>query len=251
MIFKEDHCYLVNQDDTTEIGIISLGKYLFKEMNTNLFPKVFADANKPPQVEDIFFDIAGIYVNERIYDYFRLKDEIPVKIENSFDVIFIFPEISRYNFQFSEIVNFRIFHYFGYFYQEYSSSENLPYFVNRITKHDNNSAVISYQDKTNSLGYYEDSLILTTYPRIMIKFNNPSIKPFQPSEKYIKISNERSDIELSIPVDQLPQDMTEKYITEIITKLVNLKYNSNFTSSQIMRAETSKDILEQWTIFKR
>lgn len=237
MIFREKSCYFINNKDSIKLGNLSLEKDLFKEMKTELFPNIqYEEEGQPPHQKKAYEEIQGIYINSKIFDSFIMEGEKIKKVGNDFDVLFIFPEKRRYNFQFNEVIRYRVFHYLGFLYQDPSSRQNLPCYVKNITKLNDNSIIISYEDKSNYMRDRDkmDSLIFTTCPNIKLEFSNENVKGFQKTTEYIKLSENMQNISLSVPTYSLPQDITEIYITEIITHLINLKYNSQYKTSDII-----------------
>ena len=145
--------------------------------------------------------------------------------------------MSRYNFQFSQAMGYRVFHYLGFLYQEPSCNQNLPYYVQYITKRDNNSFLITYMDKSNYMGEKDkiDTIIFSTFPTIKIEFSDNNLGSFQQSKEYIKLSDEIiKEVDLSIPAKSIPQDITEFYLREIITTLVNIKFNTKLKTNDII-----------------
>ena len=136
-------------------------------------------------------------------------------------------------------MNYRIFHYFGSFYQEPSNGENLPYDIKTIKKNNDNSFSVTYVDNSNYLNLTGsiDTLIFYTFPNIKIEFSNDNLTNFQKSKDYIKLTDEILEgISVPIPTNSLPQDVTEFYLTEIITKLLNIKFKTNFKTREIFES---------------
>jgi hypothetical protein len=237
----DDKCYMVNSNDTMMIGDIRLKKALFQSLNTDLLSiiqnKEFDEFN--PSEEETLMDnsITGVYINSKIFDCFELKNGTINKIDNSFDILFIYPEMSRYNFQFSHSLGYRVLHYLGFLYQEPSCNQNLPYYVQNIIKRDDNSFLMTYSDKTTCLNLNdkEDSLIFSTYPKIKIEFSNKNLEGFQQSKEYFKLSDEIiKEVYITIPANTLPQDINELYIREIVTQIINIKFNTKLKTKDIV-----------------
>jgi hypothetical protein len=234
---KGDFCFFINGKDTIKLGLISHKKDLFQGLNTELFPNIQNNGMDPPQQIDVYNDIEGIYINSKIFDCFDLKNGSIKKIDNAFDILFIYPEMSRYNSQFSQTLGYRVFHYLGFLYQEYSPGQNLPYYVQHITKKDDNSFLITYMDKSNYMGEKDkkDTIIFSTFPTIKIEFSDKKLGSFQRSTEYIKLSDEIiKEVNFSIPANSIPQDISELYLKEIITQLVNIKFNTKLKTSDII-----------------
>lgn len=237
MTVKGDSCFFIDNKDTIKLGSIRLKKDLFQGLNTELFPNIQNDGMNPPQQIDVYYEIAGIYINSKIFDCFDLNNGSIKKIDNAFDILFIYPEMSRYNFQFSQVLGYRVFHYLGFLYQEPSCRQNLPYYVQYIAKRDNNGFLLTYIDKSNYMGEKDkkDTLIFSTFPTVKIQFSDKNLGSFQQSIEYIKLSDEIiKEVNLSIPANSLPQDITELYLREIITQLVNIKFNSKLKTNDII-----------------
>lgn len=237
MRVKGDCCFFINSKDTIKLGSISHKKDLFQGLNTELFPNTQNDGMDPPQQIDVYNDIEGIYINSKIFDCFDLKNGSIKKIDNAFDILFIYPEMSRYNFQFSQTLGYRVFHYLGFLYQEPSCGQNLPYYVQYIAKRDNNSFLITYMDKSNYMGEKDkkDTIIFSTFPTIKIEFSDKNLGSFQQSTEYIKLSDEIiKEVNFCIPANSIPQDITELYLREIITQLVNIKFNTKLKTNDII-----------------
>ena len=233
--------YLINGDDTVKLGNNSLKKDLFQGLNSELYPTIQNDGSNPPNRIDVYDEIEGIYINSKIFNSFKSENGQIKKIDDEFDILFIYPEMSRYNFQFSEVLGYRIFHYLGYLYSDPSNGQNLPYYVQKITQMDKNSLNITYTDNSNFISNSVDklnkidSLVFSTYPAIKIDFSNKDLIGFQKSSQYIKLSDELlKDINISIPTNSIPQDINELYLREVITKLVNKKFNLNLKTNEIL-----------------
>jgi hypothetical protein len=239
MTVKGDSCFFIDGADTINLGRISLKKNLFKNIDKELFPKIQNDGLEPPQQIQVYSEIEGIYINSKIFECFDEENGKVKKNDNAFDVLFIYPEISRYNFQFSQTVDYRIFHYLGFLYQDHSSLQNLPYSVRQIAKKDNNSILLSYVVKSNDVQEdteNADTLILSTFPSIRIQFSDNNLQNFQKSIEYIKLSNELSKgINLSVPANSLPQDIIELYLRELITNLINVKFKTKFKTYEMFK----------------
>ncbi len=243
LIIKDDNSYLINGEDTIKLGNNSLKKDLFQGLNAELYPTIQNDGSNPPDRIDIYDEIEGIYINSKIFDSFRAEKGEITKIDNNFDILFIYPEMSRYNFQFSETLSYRIFHYSGYLYTEPSNRQNLPYFVNKITQKDNNSLLMTYTDKSNFMGNMNniDTLVFSTYPAIKFEFSNKDLSGIQKSSLYIKLSDDiLNEINISTPPNTIPQDINELYLREIITKLLNKKFNSSLNTNEILEKNEQK-----------
>lgn len=235
--------YLINGEDTVNLGNNTFKKDLFQGLKAELFPTIQNDGSNPPDRIDIYDEIEGIYINSKIFDSFRAEKGEITKIDNNFDILFIYSEMSRYNFQFSETLSYRIFHYSGYLYAELSNRQNLPYFVNKITQKDNNSLLMTYTDKSNFMGNMNniDTLVFSTYPAIKFEFSNKDLSGIQKSSLYIKLSDDiLNEINISTPPNTIPQDINELYLREIITKLLNKKFNSSLNTNEILEKNEQK-----------
>jgi len=226
---------LANNSDTVIIGKTSLKKDLFDTINKKLYPDIKLDGIQPYHALFYYYEIEGIYINSNIFNCFNLKNGVP-KINNVFDVIYIYPEISRYNFQFSDIVDYRIIHYNSYFYRQRSSSENLPYYIKEIIAINKNQIMIIFQDKSNYIdndfyGIKNDTLYFSTYPSLKMDFNIK--KAETTTNKYFKLAEGLGKVNLTTQLVSLPQDINELYINEVITKLINLRYGTNYEFNDI------------------
>ena len=104
--------------------------------------------------------------------------------------------------------------------------------VNSIIKKDDNSLFISFTDKANFHVEEKDTIIMTIYPEI--KLEGFRDRQFHPTDVFFKATDELSSkVKLKVPYISSPQDLTEIYITELITELLNLKYDTKFTSEEI------------------
>jgi len=238
LMSKGDSYFFNNGKDSILIGRKNLDSNLFQRCSNELFPNgILAKSIEPGNSENISDYITGIYMNSKMLDCFELVDGKPKKQSNEFDFIYVYPEISRYNFQIYQNLGYRIFHYTGNLFQEPSSRENLPYYVQKITKINGNKISFFYINKSDALitDWNIDTLTLSTFPTIQFNFFNEDDKNFQgTTNSYIKLSKEiTSDMNVLFSTSELPQDMTELYLSEIITKLVNLKYNTKFKKSEI------------------
>jgi len=239
LILRGNNYFLKNSEDSIKIGTSALSMDLFKDLPANLYPNIQSTGIEPKQPIDIYFDIAGVYVSSKLFDCFTVENGKPKKQLNDFDVLFVYPEVSRYNFQFYNITGYRIFHYYGFFYQVPSSSENLSYFVTdiNISKYIKNTLVFKYLDKSNYIkgDSIIENMVLTVYPKISIEFKNNDQQVIQPSNQYILLSEDLNEkINFSLPGWILPQDFLEIYIQEIITHLINLKYFTNFKTVEMI-----------------
>ena len=240
---KDDKSFLINSEDTIKIGNNSLKKNLFQGLNSELYPTIQNDGTNPPNRLEVYDEIEGIYINSKIFNCFNFENGEITKIDNEFDIFFIYPEMSRYNFQFSETLGYRIFHYLGYLYEEPSNRQNLPYFVKNITQKDYNSLVITYTDNSNTMDKRNkvDTLIMSTYPAIKFEFLINNLNDFQKSTQYIKLSDDiLNEINITIPKNSMPQDINELYLKEIITKLLNKKFNTSINTNQILEKTEQK-----------
>jgi len=92
-------------------------------------------------------------------------------------------------------------------------------------------------DKSNYMGEKDkiDTIIFSTFPTIKIEFSDNNLGSFQQSKEYIKLSDEIiKEVDLSIPAKSIPQDITEFYLREIITTLVNIKFNTKLKTNDII-----------------
>jgi hypothetical protein len=236
VISNGDSSYFVNSKDTINLGMNCFEKDLFLGLNTELFPNIQNEKQFPEQI-GVYDEIEGIYINSRLFDHFELEHSRINKKDNDFDILFIYPEISRYNFQFSEILSYRIFDYSGFLYQEPSARQNLPYYVQNISIINNNQLLITYIDKSSYMSDKNkiDTLIFSTYPHIKFEFSDKDLMSLQQSTEYIKLSEEvLEEMNFSIPANSLPQDVTELYLTEVVTRLVNLKFDTKFKTNEII-----------------
>jgi hypothetical protein len=234
---KNNICFLTDNNDTLKLGVKSLEKDLFQGLNAELFPNIQYDGMQPPQEIGVYDEIQGIYINSKLYDCFKIENGHIKKTDNEFDILFIYPEVSRYNFQYGGTLGYRIFHYLGYLYQEPSSRQNLPYYVQNITKLNSNKLLISYVDNSNYFGEKDkkDTLVFSTFPNLKMEFYYNNLAGFQKSNEYIKLSEDViKDVNITIPFNTLPQDITELYMREIITHLVNLKFNKKLNTNKII-----------------
>ena len=241
IIVNGDFCYFSERNDTLKLGNISFKKEFFQSANPIIFSNIQKYELSPKSEIDILNSIEGIYINSKMFDSFVIKNGKPQKNDNSFDILFIYPEVSRYNFQFNETLGIRIFHYFGFLYAERSNGQNLSYYVQSIKKTNNNNLLLQYIDKSTSTinsGEGEDkldSLDLSTFPKIKFNFSNKNLESFQSSKNYIKLSDEIiKEIKLSLSPGMLPQDINELYLREIVTKLVNINFRTNFSTNEII-----------------
>lgn len=235
-VVSGDKCFMVSNADSLHIGSVYLDEGLFREYDSLIFPDENADIMLNPVIEKSLDKIVGIYINSRIFDCFQLTNGVINKMSNAFDVYLIYSEITRYNFQFGRAVGYRVSHYTGNFYQELSSSENLPYFVYNIVKQDDNSFKLTFVDKSNYMANHNQSedLRFIAYPRIQIENPNSTLVNIFGSSHYFKLSDKIiEETDISLKGYMLPQDYTEEFITEVITKLINLKYNINIKKSDI------------------
>ena len=240
---KDDKSYLIDSEDTIKLGNNNLSKNLFQGLNSELYPTIQNDETNPPNRLDVYDEIEGIYINSKIFNCFNFENGEITKNDNEFDILFIYPEMSRYNFQFSETLGYRIFHYLGYLYEEPSNGQNLAYFVKKITQKDNNSLFMTYTDNSNTMDKRNkvDTLIMSTYPTIKFEFLNNNLSDFQKSTQYIKLSDDiLNEIYITIPKNSIPQDINELYLKEIITKLLNKKFNTNLNTNQILEKTEQK-----------
>lgn len=239
LILRGNNYFFQNNEDSIKIGTSSLSKDLFKDLAPNLFPNIQYSGIEPQQPIDVYYEIAGIYVSLKLFDCFTIENGKPKKQSNDFDVLLIYPEESRYNFQFNNITGYRIFHYHGFFYQVPSSRENLSYFIMdiSISKYKKNTVVLKYVDKSNYIKGENtiENMVLTVCPTISIEFKDKNQQVIQPNNQYILLSEDfNKNINVSIPGWILPQDFLEIYIQEIITHLINLKYSTNYKTEEII-----------------
>jgi len=92
-------------------------------------------------------------------------------------------------------------------------------------------------DKSNYMGEKDkkDTIIFSTFPTIKIEFSDKNLGSFQQSTEYIKLSDEIiKEVNFCIPANSIPQDITELYLREIITQLVNIKFNTKSKTNDII-----------------
>lgn len=233
LIRKGNQSLIIHNTDSVILGVNTLKKDLFKGLGIEFFPKNQYQEGGPPRPIDVYNEFEGIYINQKLFDCFEKRNGHTIKISNTFDVVYIYPEESRYNFFFNQKTNYRVFHYLGCLYQTASPQQNLPYYVQSIFQKDNNCLLFTYKDRSSfvdqgvDLGKV-DSITFSTFPEIKIDFSNSNLKLWQRSNRYIKLSEDiLKDMNLKISYLSSPQDITELYIREIVTKIVNLKNNTN------------------------
>jgi hypothetical protein len=100
-----------------------------------------------------------------------------------------------------------------------------------------NSILLTYVDKSNFLGENDkkDTLRFTTFPTIRIELSDNNLRCFQLSTDYIKLADEFLEaVNFTLPANTLPQDITELYMREIATRLVNAKFKISFKTNEII-----------------
>lgn len=241
LLEEGDHCFFIENNDSIKFGNINLKENLFQNSDTSLFPNIQEDLNNQLIESNILIDtIQGIYINKSLFDCFEMRDGKIIKINNAFDIVFLYPELSRYNYQVSRLTNYKVVSYFGFMFVEPSPRQNLPMVVHSVNKINDNELSIIYNEKTSLFddSYVLDTISLKLFPKIQMKYSNTNLQSFQlhgDSSEYIKLKDEFiSGINIPIPDYTFPQDVTELYLREIITKVLNLKYKTNFKTEEII-----------------
>lgn len=218
--YKNNFAYLVRGKDSIQIGNTYLNKNTFEISNSCIYSSSFANEYEF-QIPDANFAIEGVYINNNFFDAFTLNNG-ELKKDNCFDIIILYPEIERNNFRSVIIKNYKIIEFYGFSYSDPSPFQNLPNTIDSIYRIDLNKIGFSHIDTINKLNIKA----LQVFPKIIFELEN---KQFQRSKYYIKLSNEfLSDINIKLQDGfYLPQDITEIYVDEIITKLLNKRFGIN------------------------
>lgn len=242
---KENEIFISNDSINIKAldGNINLGKIYLK--NDTHFTGIINNQNFNDINNQNFFGsdhnlaiLEGIYINRSIFDCFEIIDNDVFVVDPSFDILYIYPEISRYNFQFMSKINYRIFQYHGWFYRENSSRSNLSWNVKEFDLSNDNFKIYFENNSTTLNSQTIDTLKLTYHPRIKVKYFNERMNSnFNYGKyEYFKLNKELfKDININISIENLPQDNLEYLFNEIVTKIINLKYNTDYSTQDFFK----------------
>lgn len=145
-----------------------------------------------------------------------------------FDILYLYAEVDRYNYQFSSDSAYRIFQYNGWMFRKGSARQNLSHDVKAARF--SNDGVILYYDN--------DSLKITLKPKIDVTYYDQNdIGNFAHGQYYKKLDPAFvNGLQITISEYDYPQDYLEKMGNELVTKILNQKFSTHLKSYQIMKA---------------